>query len=249
MDSAVRSKWILPKLKYGYLVEESGQAQQLAAKYVDGFFLTPEGECFHNTTVTGGRPASEGPLALKRDLRETEKKLVVLESLLRETDNEAAALTRTIEDLAAQLEARSEERRQAERDTANQGAALRQMEAEVQRIDRRLQEWTLQAARNKDAREAKTTSSIRSAKKPRASKRSTSSPRLASKSSNPRLRKCASGARPCSRKPPRSPPNWPVSKSAAAAPNRPSSASTACTPTSSVVFCHRTAARRCRSRT
>ena len=29
------------------------------------------------------------------------------------------------------------------------------MEAEAQRIERRLQEWTLQAARNKDAREAK----------------------------------------------------------------------------------------------
>ena len=68
---------------------------------------------------------------------------------------EAAALTRSIEELTTQLEARSEERRQAERDTANQGAALKQMEAEVQRIDRRLQEWTLQAARNKDAREAK----------------------------------------------------------------------------------------------
>jgi chromosome segregation protein len=75
--------------------------------------------------------------------------------LLREADNEAAVLTRTIEDLTAQLEQRSEERRQAERDTANQGAALKQMEAEVQRIDRRLQEWTLQAARNKDARESK----------------------------------------------------------------------------------------------
>jgi chromosome segregation protein len=150
-------EWILPKLKYGYLVEDSGQAQQLASKYDEGFFLTPDGECFHNTTVTGGRPASEGPLALKRDLRETEKKLAVLESLLREADTEAANLTRTIEDLAAQLEARSEERRVAERDTANQGAALRQMEAEVQRIDRRLQEWTLQAARNKDASEAKKT--------------------------------------------------------------------------------------------
>jgi len=149
-------EWILPKLKYGYLVEDSGQAQHLASKYTEGFFLTPEGECFHNTTVTGGRPASEGPLALKRDLRETEKKLAVLESLLRDADTEATVLTRTIEDLTAQLEARSEERRQAERDTANQGAALRQMEAEVQRIDRRLQEWTLQAARNKDAREAKT---------------------------------------------------------------------------------------------
>src|SRR5215469_9959469 len=123
-------EWILPKLKYGYLVEDSGHAQQLASKYIEGFFLTPGGECFHNTTVTGGRPASEGPLALKRDLRETEKKLSVLESLLRDADAEAAVLTRTIEDLSAQLEARSEERRQAERDTANQGAALRQMEAE-----------------------------------------------------------------------------------------------------------------------
>src|SRR4051812_30860036 len=148
-------EWILPKLKYGYLVEDSGHAQNLAAKHLEGYFLTPEGECFHNTTVTGGRPASEGPLALKRDLRETEKKLAVLEALLKDAEAEAAALTRTIEDLSAQLEARSEERRQAERDTANQGAALKQMEGEVQRIDRRLQEWTLQAARNKDAREAK----------------------------------------------------------------------------------------------
>jgi chromosome segregation protein len=149
---------ILPKLKHGYLVEDSGQAQELSSRYAKGFFLTPEGECFHNTTVTGGKPASEGPLALKRELREAEKKLAVLEGVLDQAEVEAATLTRTIEELSAQLEARSEERRQAERDTANQGAALRQMEAEVQRIDRRLQEWTMQAARNKDAREAKKTS-------------------------------------------------------------------------------------------
>ena len=64
-------------------------------------------------------------------------------------------LTRTIEELTAQLEARSEERRQAETDTANLGAALKQMEGEAQRIERRLQDWTVQAARNKDACEAK----------------------------------------------------------------------------------------------
>ena len=68
---------------------------------------------------------------------------------------EAAALSRTIDDLTAQLEARSEDRRQAERDAADQGAALKQMEGEAQRIERRMQEWTLQAARNKEAREAK----------------------------------------------------------------------------------------------
>jgi chromosome segregation protein len=60
-----------------------------------------------------------------------------------------------MEELSAQLEARSGERRQAETESANQGAALKQMEAEAQRVERRLDEWTTQAARNKDAREAK----------------------------------------------------------------------------------------------
>jgi chromosome segregation protein len=146
---------ILPKLKNGYIVEETAIAQRLSEQYSKAFFLTPGGECFHNTTVTGGKPATEGPLALKRDLRETERKMETLEERLREADAQAAELTHTLEDLTRQLEIRSEERRQAERDTANQGAALKQMEAEVQRIDRRAQEWTLQAARNKDAREAK----------------------------------------------------------------------------------------------
>ncbi len=146
---------ILPKLKHSYVVEDSNEALRLAAHYTHAFFLTPEGECFHNATVTGGKPASEGPLALKRELRETDGRLAKLETGLTQAETEAAALTRTIEELTAQLESRSEERRLAETDTANQGAALKQMEGEAQRIERRLQEWAAQAARNKDAREAK----------------------------------------------------------------------------------------------
>jgi chromosome segregation protein len=146
---------ILPKLGHGYLVEDAGEAQRLAAVHSQAYFLTAEGECFHNATVTGGKPASEGPLALKRELRETESKLAKLESSLAQAETEAAELTRTIEEATAQLEERSAERRQAETDTANQGAALKQMEAEAQRIERRLQDWTMQAARNKDARETK----------------------------------------------------------------------------------------------
>ncbi|HWE83672.1 MAG TPA: chromosome segregation protein SMC [Terracidiphilus sp.] len=148
---------ILPKLKNGYIVENAALAQQLSEQHTRAFFLTPGGECFHNTTVTGGKPASEGPLALKRELRETERKLAQVETALSEAETQAAALARSIEDLNRRLEAHSEDRRQAERDTANQGAALKQMDAEVQRIDRRLQEWTLQAARNKDASESKRT--------------------------------------------------------------------------------------------
>ena len=146
---------ILPKLRHGYLVEDPGEALRLAARYTYAFFLTPEGECFHNATVTGGKPASEGPLALKRELREAESRLAKLETGLAQAETEAAALIQAIEELAAQLEARSEERRLAERDTADLGAALKQMDSETQRVERRLQEWTAQAARNKDAREAK----------------------------------------------------------------------------------------------
>jgi chromosome segregation protein len=146
---------ILPKLKHGYLVEDPVEARGLALRHPEAFFLTASGECFHNATVTGGKPASEGPLALKRELREAEGKLGKLEVALAQTELEAASLTKTIEELTAQLETSSADRRRVETEAANQGAALKQMEAEVQRVERRLQEWTLQAARNKDTREAK----------------------------------------------------------------------------------------------
>ena len=146
---------ILPKVKYGYLVDSGVDAQRLAAQYGHAYFLTREGECFHNSTVTGGKPASEGPLALKRDLRETETRLDRLGTALAQAETEAIALTREIERLTAQLESLSAERRQAESESANLGAALKQMESEAQRIERRLEDWTVQAARNKDACEIK----------------------------------------------------------------------------------------------
>ncbi|MGA3130184.1 MAG: chromosome segregation protein SMC [Terracidiphilus sp.] len=146
---------VLPKLRHGYLTENAIDAQRLALRYGHAYFLTPDGECFHRSTVTGGKPASEGPLALKRELRETENRLAKLESDLSQAQKDADALSRAIEELTAQLEARGEERRLVESEAATLGAALKQMESEAQRIERRLLEWQTQAARNKDAREAK----------------------------------------------------------------------------------------------
>ena len=146
---------LLPKLRHGYLAENAIEAQRLALLYTQAYFLTPEGECFHRSTVTGGKPASEGPLALKRELRETEGRLAKLEQELADAERAAEALTRAIEELTAELEARGEQRRHAESEAANLGAALKQMEAEAQRIERRMLEWQAQAARNKDAREAR----------------------------------------------------------------------------------------------
>lgn len=142
---------ILPKLRHGYIATSAAQAQALAPRYPLAYFLTPEGECFHASTVTGGKPASEGPLALKRELREAEARLASINEELNQSEEKTSALVRAIEDLSAQLDAAGEQRRQAEAESANLNASLRQLEGETQRIARRLQDWTAQAARNKEA--------------------------------------------------------------------------------------------------
>jgi len=53
---------ILPKLGNGYIVPDPAVARELALSSPDAFFLSENGECFHNVTVTGGKQRSEGPL-------------------------------------------------------------------------------------------------------------------------------------------------------------------------------------------
>ena len=146
---------ILPKLREGYVTPDADIARNLALENPHAFFLAPSGECFHNVTVTGGKPSVEGPLALKRELRDTQKKLESVEAELSAADVAAVSLAKTIAELMRLSESKSEERRNAERESANHTAALRQMDAEVRRLEGRAQQWTIENERNKDARRAK----------------------------------------------------------------------------------------------
>ncbi len=146
---------MLPKLRDGYIAEDAATARRLASEHPRGFFLSPSGEAFHNATVTGGRVREQGPLALKRELGEVQQKLDAVEAELAQAELEAAGLERDLSGLTATLEAKTLERRDAERESANSGAALRQMESETARIERRLQEWALASERNREARALK----------------------------------------------------------------------------------------------
>ena len=146
---------ILPKLREGYVTPDLDTARNLALENPHAFFLAPSGECFHNVTVTGGKPSVEGPLALKRELRDTQKKLEKVEKELSAADVAAVSLAKTIAELTRLSESKSEERRNAERESANHTAALRQVDAEVRRLEGRAQQWTIENERNKDARRAK----------------------------------------------------------------------------------------------
>ncbi len=146
---------ILPKLREGFVAPDSYTARTLALSHPHAFFLSPSGETFHNVTVTGGRPRAQGPLALKRELSEVQKSVENAERELAQTDLHTAALQREITELNAAIEVKTQERREAERESANSGAALRQMESEAARIERRLQDWVLTTERNRDARNQK----------------------------------------------------------------------------------------------
>ncbi len=146
---------MLPKLRDGFIAEDTATARRLASEHPRGFFLSPSGEAFHNATVTGGRVRAQGPLALKRELSEVREQLEATEAALAQAEMAAAGLEREVQELTAALEAKTHERRDAERESANSGAALHQMEQETARIERRLQEWTLASERNREARTQK----------------------------------------------------------------------------------------------
>jgi chromosome segregation protein len=142
---------ILPKLREGFVAPDSYTARSLALSNPQAFFLSPSGETFHNVTVTGGRPRAQGPLALKRELAEVQQKVEKSEQELVQTDLRTVELQHHIATLNATFDGKTHERRDAERESANSGAALRQMESEVARIERRLQDWALTSERNRDA--------------------------------------------------------------------------------------------------
>lgn len=146
---------ILPKLREGYVAPDSYTARTLALSNPHAFFLSPTGETFHNVTVTGGRPRAQGPLALKRELAEVQHKIEQTQAALAQADLHTADLQRQMTDLNSSIDTKTAERREAEREAANSGAALRQMESEGARIERRLQEWTLATERNRDAQRQK----------------------------------------------------------------------------------------------
>ena len=146
---------ILPKLREGFVAPDAYTARSLALSHPQAFFLSPSGETFHNITVTGGRPRAQGPLALKRELAEVQLKVEKAELELAQTDLNTVELQHQISALTATIEGKTHERRDAERESANSGAALRQMESEVARIERRLQDWGLTSERNREARNQK----------------------------------------------------------------------------------------------
>ncbi len=146
---------ILTKVRNGFVCVEAATAQRLAERFAEGYFLAPGGECYHGRTVSGGRPAAEGPLLQKRELRARQKQLEEMDGALRLAEEGAQATARSIDEMVAATERLDESRRAAEREAANHNAMLRQGEQERLRVERMLSELGGQKSRNQEAQAQK----------------------------------------------------------------------------------------------
>jgi chromosome segregation protein len=138
---------VLPKLRDGYIAPDASIARSLALENPDAYFLSSTGECFHNVTVTGGKQRNEGPLSLKRELRELIKLSTDLEAAIQNEQNTVHTLGREISDLAKLLANLEEERREMEKQALTSGHALRQLETELARTEQRLNTYRLEFER------------------------------------------------------------------------------------------------------
>src|SRR5579871_1635377 len=138
---------VLPKLRDSYIVPESDVARGLALENPDAFFLSQAGECFHNVTVTGGKQRAEGPLSMKRELRDVLRQLEELERALRDEEGRALTLGREIQELTSLLERLEGEKREAEHQALTSGHMLQQLDSEMSRVNERLNVAKMELAR------------------------------------------------------------------------------------------------------
>ncbi len=129
---------ILPKLGNGYIVPDPAVGRGLALENPDAFFLSQSGECFHNVTVTGGKQRSQGPLSMKRELRDVLLQMGELERAIGEKETCIAGLGREISELTGLLQRLEDEKRDSERQAMTSEHTLRQLENEMARVRERL---------------------------------------------------------------------------------------------------------------
>jgi chromosome segregation protein len=129
---------ILPKLRDGYIVPNPNFARELALENPDAFFLSQTGECFHNVTVTGGKQRSEGPLSMKRELRDVLRLLAEMETALRDEELRVLSLGREIKEFSSLLDRLEGEKRESEKQAMTSGHMLQQLDSEMVRIAERV---------------------------------------------------------------------------------------------------------------
>jgi chromosome segregation protein len=128
-----------PLLVSTYVVESRAAAERLAEAYPLYHFLTPGGEHYHHRTVSGGRKASAGPLALRRNFRELERRTASLHAALESAEAEWAGQREIAQKYELESARLALARQDAEKQSLVVSEKLRQAQAALELVTTRLQ--------------------------------------------------------------------------------------------------------------
>ena len=118
----------LPSLGKAYLVEDAAAAERLAVNYPECHFVTRSGEHYHHRLVSGGRGSSAGPLALRRDFRDLERRTVEVESDIQAREVKLAEIEQRAASLQEELKQLTATRQESEKNSLVGSERLRQVQ-------------------------------------------------------------------------------------------------------------------------
>ena len=129
---------LLPRLSNCYLAPHSEAARELASAHPALYFLLPTGQCYHGRMLSGGHKKASGPLALKRELRETAKSLGEQERSLAERTLVFENLNGEIQSLEHDLDRLRSLQQTREKDSLALGHEMRKVSDENNRANSRI---------------------------------------------------------------------------------------------------------------
>ena len=128
----------LPSLSKAYLVDDTAAAERLAASYPECHFVTRSGEHYHHRLVSGGHGSSAGPLALRRDFRDLERRTVEVESDIQAREAKLTVIEEQVKTLRESLSGLNAARQESEKHSVVGTERLRQVEQVLARALERL---------------------------------------------------------------------------------------------------------------
>jgi chromosome segregation protein len=153
---------LLPRLARCYQAESRASAERLAFQYPDLYFLLDDGVCYHGHAMTGGKRATSGPLALKRELRELSALFEKKQAETTASQERLESLEKEIQLLAEELEVVRTELQKQEKETLLLDQEMSKIAEESKRAGQKLsaarmelERLTRDAARSREERERK----------------------------------------------------------------------------------------------
>jgi chromosome segregation protein len=136
-----------PVLSRSFIVEDAPTAERLAAEFLSCHFLTPQGAHYHHRCVSGGKVSSAGPLALRRDFRDLDRRATELQSALTDAEKRWAEAKDGLARHESELRRLSAEQLSVEKQSMLSSEKLRQASDAADRAAGRISMHEREAAR------------------------------------------------------------------------------------------------------